>query len=79
MLHPPEGSAGRTQELRGDGIDVQLQPGQSTELSLSLPALDGPGAWRLDVDLVDEGVKWFAAMGSEPLALQLLVREGARG
>ena len=79
LLHPPEGSAGRTQELRGDGIDMQLLPGQSTELSLSLPALDGPGAWRLEVDLVDEGVKWFAAMGSEPLALQLLVREGARG
>jgi protein tyrosine phosphatase (PTP) superfamily phosphohydrolase (DUF442 family) len=78
-LRPPEGSAERPLELRGDGVELRLEPGESTELALSLPALDGPGTWRLDVDLVDEGVKWFAAMGSEPLALRLLVRDAARG
>jgi len=79
-LEPPPGSAASPVELRGLAVDLQLASGASAELALPLPGLDGAGAWRLDVDLVDEGVKWFAAMGSRPLVLPLVVRapEAAR-
>lgn len=60
-------------ELRGDRIDLDLTPGASVELTLDLPALAEPGRWSLRVDLVDEGVKWFGALGSEPLSLPIEV------
>jgi protein tyrosine/serine phosphatase len=60
-------------ELRGGYVDLRLAPGESTELTLSVPALDAPGPWSLRVDLVDEGVKWFGALGSEPLDLPIEV------
>jgi len=67
----PDGSARR--ELRGGFVDLALAPGASVELDLAVPALAPPGAWSLQVDLVDEGVKWFGALGSEPLALPIEV------
>jgi len=76
-LSPPPGSGASPLELRGAAIELRLAPGQSTELALLVPALEAAGDWRLDVDLVDEGVEWFAAMGSEPLALPLHVRAAA--
>ena len=76
-LQPPAGSRAHPLELRGAPLELRLAPGESAELALPLPALDDGGPWRLDVDLVDEGVDWFAAMGSEPLALPLLVRATA--
>lgn len=63
-------------ELRGGFVDLDLAPGASHELELPVPRL-APGAWSLEVDLVDEGVKWFAAMGSPPLRLALEVEPGA--
>lgn len=63
-------------ELRAGFLDRDLAPGASQELELPLPRL-APGAWSLDVDLVDEGVKWFEAMGSRPLRLAFDVTPGA--
>ena len=60
-------------ELRGEDTDVLLEPGESLEILLALPALAQPGFYELVVDLVNEHVKWFAQMGSEPLALTLEV------
>jgi hypothetical protein len=63
-------------ELRDGFVDLDLAPGATHEFELVLPPLE-PGAFRIVVDLVDEGVKWFEAMGSTPLELDLVVaREG---
>jgi protein tyrosine/serine phosphatase len=67
----PDGAA--RGELRGGFVDLALAPGASVELELAVPALAPPGAWSLEVDLVDEGVKWFGALGSVPLALPIEV------
>ncbi len=60
-------------ELRGTTPDAELAPGASLALSAEIPPLAEPGAYRLHVDLVDEGVVWFAEMGSEPLELAFVV------
>jgi protein tyrosine phosphatase (PTP) superfamily phosphohydrolase (DUF442 family) len=60
-------------ELRDGYVDLALAPGDATELSLRLPALETPGRYDLHVDLVDEGVKWFGSLGSTPLELPLEV------
>lgn len=70
-LASPDGVHRR--ELRGGFVDLALDPGASIDLALTLPALAEPGAWSLQVDLVDEGVKWFGALGSEPLSLPIEV------
>jgi hypothetical protein len=66
-------------ELRHGYVDLDLAPGASTELSLPLPPLETAGRWQLHVDLVDESVKWFADMGSQPLALPLVVQPDGAG
>jgi hypothetical protein len=60
-------------ELRGTTPDAELPPGGSLALSAEIPPLAEPGAYRLHVDLVDEGVVWFADMGSQPLELAFVV------
>lgn len=72
MLRPAAGTAGDPIELRDGFVDLDLRPGESHEFELALPPLP-PGVWSLEVDLVDEHVKWFGAMGSEPLSLALEV------
>jgi hypothetical protein len=52
-----------------------VPPGQSIELTLALPALTRPGRYRLLVDMVDEQQCWFFQAGSEPLEVELEVRE----
>jgi protein tyrosine phosphatase (PTP) superfamily phosphohydrolase (DUF442 family) len=65
--------SGEQLELRGGFVDLALAPGASTELALEVPALPAAGRWTMRVDLVDEGVKWFASLGSTPLDLPLEV------
>lgn len=60
-------------ELRGTTPDAELVPGESLALAVEIPPLAEPGAYRLHVDLVDEGVVWFAEMGSRPLELAFVV------
>jgi protein tyrosine/serine phosphatase len=76
LLRPAADTPGEPIELRDGFVDLDLAPGESHELELGLPPL-APGAWSLDVDLVDEQVKWFHAMGSQPLSLALEVAPGA--
>ncbi len=59
-------------ELRDGFVDLDLAPGASHEFELVLPPLE-PGSFTLDVDLVDEGLKWFGDMGSTPLSMRLEV------
>jgi protein tyrosine phosphatase (PTP) superfamily phosphohydrolase (DUF442 family) len=54
---------------------AEVPPGQSIDLTLALPALSKPGRYRLLVDMVDEQQCWFFQAGSEPLEVELEVRE----
>lgn len=63
-------------ELRAGLVDLELAPDATTELTLPLPPIPAPGRYDVEVDLVDEGVKWFQALGSQPLTLPIEVAEG---
>lgn len=65
-------SAGAALELRGEAADADLAPGETMTLSLEGPM--DPRAGLLVVDLVDEGVEWFADMGSPALEIELAPR-----
>jgi protein tyrosine phosphatase (PTP) superfamily phosphohydrolase (DUF442 family) len=62
-------------ELRAGLVDLELAPGATTELTLPLPPIAAPGRYDVEVDLVDEGVKWFQELGSQPLTLPIEVAE----
>lgn len=61
--------AGEVVELRGDPADRDLDPGASFELGVSAPPEAARGV--LVVDLVHEGRKWFAEMGSPTLSIPI--------
>lgn len=63
---------GEVLELRGENADADLAPGETMTLSLPLPIDRRAGL--LVVDLVDEGVEWFADMGSPPLEIEIAAR-----
>jgi len=62
-------------ELRAGLVDLELAPGETTELTLPLPPIAAAGRYDVEVDLVDEGVKWFQALGSPPLTVSIEVAE----
>ena len=51
-----------------------IEPGERLELPLLFRAPVPPGRYRLAVDIVDEGLSWFAELGSPPLDLKVEVR-----
>jgi hypothetical protein len=55
-------------------FDAEVAPQQSIDLTLALPALAHPGAYRLQVDMVGEQHCFFHQAGSEPLEQELEVR-----
>ena len=63
-------------ELRDGFVDLDLAPGATHEIDLTLPPLP-PGSFTLDVDLVDEGLKWFEDMGSTPFSMRIEVASGS--
>jgi SAM-dependent methyltransferase len=52
-----------------------LGPGDTVELTLSTRAPSRPGRYQLQLDLVQEGVAWFADRGGVPPTLPVRVRE----
>ncbi len=52
-----------------------IRVGEETSVDLEIAAIDQSGSYILEVDLVHEGVTWFAAQGSNALRLQLDVAE----
>jgi SAM-dependent methyltransferase len=64
-------------ELRRDAFRAPLPrevaPGEEVEVELRFPLPPEPGRHRLILDLVDEGIAWFADRGSLPLELELVV------
>jgi ABC-type polysaccharide/polyol phosphate transport system ATPase subunit len=53
-------------------IPRDVYPGERVTVELKFP-LPGPGAFRIDVDLVDEEICWFSARGSSPASFEVRV------
>jgi protein tyrosine phosphatase (PTP) superfamily phosphohydrolase (DUF442 family) len=77
FLEPHPDAGAEPAQIRSGFLDLDLAPGDSTELELSIPPLAAAGRWSMRVDLVDEHVKWFGDMGSEPVELAVEVRAGS--
>jgi SAM-dependent methyltransferase len=50
-----------------------LEPGEATQLTLEMQAPADPGAYLLELDLVLEGVAWFADRGSPTTTIEVQV------
>jgi hypothetical protein len=60
--------------LRTGYEDVEVGPGGSTVWNLATPPLPAPGRYQIEVELVDELVTYFGAMGSPPEVVGFIVR-----
>lgn len=52
----------------------QVDPGGTLEFDCAIGLPNHTGRYRLVLDLVDEGIQWFADAGSRPLVVELDVR-----
>ena len=62
--------------VNDDGRSVllyDLAPGEETELPLTVTAPAEAGSYVLEIDMVQEGVVWFASKGSKPLRMLVKV------
>jgi hypothetical protein len=50
-----------------------LEPGDTADVTITLPPLDTPGRYTLKFDLVNEGVDWFEKCGSPTTTRTLVV------
>ncbi|MDT7780561.1 MAG: hypothetical protein QOC99_3073 [Acidobacteriota bacterium] len=50
-----------------------LRPGEETEISFTVNAPQRPGEYLLELDMLQEGVSWFALKGSKTLRLPVKV------
>ncbi len=66
---------GQVGEGRAGLFDAEVAPGAHIDLTMVLPALGKAGRYRVLADMIDEQNGWFFQMGSEPLELELEVRE----
>jgi SAM-dependent methyltransferase len=55
-----------------------LNSGDSAEISLTIAAPTQTGLYRLEVDVVQEGVRWFADVGSPTASVSISVDAGGR-
>jgi hypothetical protein len=55
------------------GIPKNLQPGEETETTLQITAPKQPGEYTLSLDMVQEGVTWFADKGSPATKVKVTV------
>lgn len=56
-------------------LPAPLGPGASARVDVALTTPSAPGLHRLQFDVVQEGVAWFASCGSEPAEISLRVGE----
>ncbi|MGB5833945.1 MAG: amino acid adenylation domain-containing protein [Thiohalocapsa sp.] len=54
-------------------IDARWSPGETRLAKLWITAPQQPGRWRLEVDLVEEGVARFATHGQSPMTADVMV------
>ena len=52
---------------RCDRLSVDVAPGEESVSEAGFRLPDEPGRYRLEIDLVDEGLAWFSWDGSQPL------------
>jgi hypothetical protein len=50
-----------------------VEPGDEVPVSCSIPVPDSPGRYLLEIDLVSEGVVWFAQCGMMPVRIAIEV------
>jgi hypothetical protein len=63
-------------ELAKAGLrEAVVNPGESIDLTLVVSPLRRPGRYRLQLDMVDEQQCWFYQTGSQPLEVELVVRD----
>jgi hypothetical protein len=55
------------------GMPRDLQPGEQVELKLVVNAPKDPGEYLLELDMLQEGVSWFAHRGSQVVRLPVVV------
>ena len=60
-------------------LPVALGPGDETQVAVRVRAPDVPGAYLLELDLVQEFVSWFARKGSSPARIPVRVEAPAGG
>lgn len=53
-----------------------MAPGQRAELELRILAPSKPGKYVLEIDIVQEGIQWFATAGSQTLRIPVNVKAG---
>ena len=73
-----EGGAIVVQDSGREPLPVEVRPGESVDLSLTVPVPTTPGRKVLELDLVHEGIAWFADRGSPTLRTTVEVVGGAR-
>ena len=69
----PDGSVMLNDDGR-DYLSTDVPPGAEAELELSVTAPAAPGAYVLELDMIHEGVTWFAERGSASLRIPVRVR-----
>ena len=63
-----------TSETEGhNGIPKDLKPGEETEMTLQITAPKTAGDWVMSLDMVQEGVAWFAEKGSPTTKVKVTV------
>ena len=66
VVLPIEGNRAQLESL-------ELRPGDTAQLKLSVVAPPTPGSYTLHVSMVQEGVRWFFEAGAKPLTLHATV------
>lgn len=55
------------------GLPFDLAPGESMEIGIAPTAPGKPGVWNLELDMVQEYVRWFAEAGSKTARVRVRV------
>jgi len=71
-LAPADGGSGILDYGRADLLR-DLAPGTSTEVSIDLSAPEEPGRYRVELDMVREGVTWFSRREPSSVEVSLTV------
>lgn len=71
-LYSPEGRLLALDYGRGE-LGRDIGPGEEDVVATRLRAPDKPGEYRVELDMVREGVTWFSARRSPPVVIPLMV------
>jgi SAM-dependent methyltransferase len=63
---------------RRSGLPHDVEPGESVVIGLPVDAPSEPGTYTLELDMVQEDVRWFAEAGSRPARIRVRVDDRFR-